>query len=156
MIDQRVEQIIHDSLLAEGFAIVRVKLSGNNYKILQIMIERNDNKPVTINDCEKVSKIISTLFIVDDPIEEAYSLEVSSAGIDRPLIKKADFERFVGQKVRVKTREKINDTSKIKGILRGIKEDKIIIEQQGELVEIDFYNIQSANLDIEDDLFKKV
>lgn len=157
MIIDRVESIIKDPLKTAGYSIVRVRYSGGDgRKTLQIMIEHDDGEPASINDCAKVNKIVSTLFIVDDPISEPYNLEISSAGIDRPLVKKEDFNRFIGSKIRVKTKYKVNDAHKIRGILKNVEDDVILLEtENSEGLRIDLHNILDANLDIEKNLFNK-
>lgn len=156
MIIERVEKVIKDSLSAEGYNIVRIKYEGLNRKTLQIMIERNDDKPVSIDDCKKVNDIVTTLFIVEDPIEDEYNLEISSPGIDRPLVKKEDFVKFKDQPIRLKTKHKVNDSYKIRGVLSGMKEDVVILTaEDGSKIEVDFDNINDAQLDIERNLFGK-
>ncbi len=157
MIIDRVENIISESVKAEGYNIVRIKYDGLKRKTLQIMIERLDGENITIDDCEKVNRIVSTLFIVDDPIDGQYNLEISSPGIDRPLVKIEDFKKFSGERVRLKTKYKVGDTSKFRGVLKKVDGDKITLEteEKGDLIEIDFGNILDAKLDVERFLFNK-
>lgn len=157
MIIDRVESIIKAPLESAGYSVVRVRYSGSlKRKTLQIMIENSKGDPISINDCENVNKIISTLFIVDDPINEPYNLEISSAGIDRPLVKKEDFTRFIGSEIRIKTKYKVNDSHKMRGILNNIEDDTIFLKiKDGEELKIDMHNILDAKLDIEKNLFNK-
>ena len=89
-IDARVASIVQPVLGGMGFRLVRVRLSGQNGLTLQIMAEREDGT-MTVEDCEEVSRAISPALDVEDPIDKAYHLEVSSPGIDRPLVRKSDF-----------------------------------------------------------------
>ena len=100
-IEQRIESITTSALFDKGYRVVRVQLQGVKHKTLQIMIERLDDAGVTVDDCAVASRLISVLMDVDDPIHESYTLEVSSPGMDRPLVKKDDFERFKGARVKI-------------------------------------------------------
>ena len=86
-----------------GFRLVRVRLSGQNGLTLQIMAEREDGT-MTVEDCEEVSRAVSPALDVEDPVEKAYHLEVSSPGIDRPLVRKSDFVAWTGHQVKMETR----------------------------------------------------
>ena len=101
-IDARIASIIQPVLRALEFRLVRVRLSGQNGLTLQIMAEREDGT-MTVEDCEEVSRAISPALDVNDLIEKAYHLEVSSPGIDRPLVRKSDFVTWTGHKVRMDT-----------------------------------------------------
>jgi ribosome maturation factor RimP len=89
-IDARIASIVQPVLRGVGFRLVRVRLSGQHGLTLQIMAERDDGT-MTVEDCEEVSRAVSPALDVEDPIEKAYHLEVSSPGIDRPLVRKSDF-----------------------------------------------------------------
>ncbi|MEQ9115969.1 MAG: ribosome maturation factor RimP [Rickettsiales bacterium] len=158
MINERIENIIKGPLADDGYEIVRIRYDGGlARKNLQIMVERQGGKPVTIDDCKKISNMLSTLFYVEEPVEGEYNLEVSSTGIDRPLVKPEDFEKFKGEKVKVKTKHKVGDTTKFRGKLIDLKDDNIYLESEdgGEQLEIEFINLLSANLDKERFLFNK-
>ena len=101
-VDARVAPIIMPVLRAIGFRLVRVRLSGQNGLTLQIMAERDDGT-MTVEDCEEVSRAVSPVLDVDDPIDKAYHLEVSSPGIDRPLVRKSDFAAWTGHLVKMET-----------------------------------------------------
>ncbi len=94
-LDRRVADIIEPVLVDMGFRLVRVRMSGQNGLTLQVMTERNDGT-MTVEDCEEVSKAISPVLDVEDPIDKAYHLEVSSPGIDRPMVRRSDFIRWQG------------------------------------------------------------
>ncbi|WP_181707985.1 ribosome maturation factor RimP [Chthonobacter rhizosphaerae] len=94
-VDARVAAIVEPVLLDLGYRLVRVKLSGLNGLTLQIMAEKADGT-MSVEDCEAVSRAVSPVLDVDDPIDKAYHLEVSSPGIDRPLVRRSDFDRWSG------------------------------------------------------------
>ena len=101
-VDARVAMIVEPVLRAIDFRLVRVRLSGQNGLTLQIMAERPDGT-MTVEDCETVSRALSPVLDVEDPIEKAYNLEVSSPGIDRPLVRKSDFVTWTGHLVKMET-----------------------------------------------------
>ncbi|HUX80196.1 MAG TPA: ribosome maturation factor RimP [Alphaproteobacteria bacterium] len=147
-LEQRIDNIITPALLDRGFRVVRVQLQGSKRKNLQIMIERMDGVDITVDDCANVSRIISVLLDVDDPIHESYILEVSSPGLDRPLITKSDFSRFAGSMVKVELKTPYNGSRRFHGHLLGMEGDlvKIELDPQKEVAEFAFSDIQKAKL----------
>ena len=93
-ITQQVQTTIEPALTDMGYDIVRISLTGADIKTLQIMAERKDRKDMTVDDCEKISRTASALLDLADPFPYRWVLEVSSPGIDRPLVKPADYDRF--------------------------------------------------------------
>lgn len=119
----------------------------NNGWVLRLFIDREGG--VTLDDCRKVSREISAYLDVEDLIEHAYNLEVSSPGAERPLKKDKDFDRFAGKKVRIKVREPLDVESGQKvftGILRGLESGKVCIEHDGSTLFIEQSNIAKARL----------
>jgi ribosome maturation factor RimP len=106
VVEQRstLEDLIEPTLEGLGYRLVRVIVSGRHQPTLQVMAERQDDKPMALEDCEAISRALSAKLDVEDPIAGSYTLEVSSPGIDRPLMKPADYRRFVGQLARVETK----------------------------------------------------
>ena len=100
--DARIAAIVAPVLRTIGFRLVRVRLISQNGQTLQIMAERDDGT-MTVEDCEEVSRAVSPALDVDDPIEKAYHLEVSSPGIDRPLVRISDFATWTGHLVKMET-----------------------------------------------------
>lgn len=125
---QYIEEIITPSLLDKGFGVVRVQFSGATRKTLQIMIERQDEQAVSVADCTDVSHIVSVLLDVNDPIHESYVLEVSSPGLDRPLVKREDFEKYQGSMIKVDLKTPYKGSRRYTGVLRGIEGDSIKID----------------------------
>ena len=146
-------ELIEPEAKALGFALVRVKLLGGDDLTLQIMAERPETRQLTIDDCAALSRRISDLFDEVDPIEEAYRLEVSSPGIDRPLTRLADFADWAGHEARVNVAEPVDGRKQFKAILAGIDGSTVLLDdpKTGD-VRIDFSNIQSAKLVLTDAL----
>jgi len=145
---QRIEDTIAPALLNRGFRVVRVQLQGSKRKTLQIMIERMDDVNITVDDCALVSRTVSVLLDVDDSIHEPYILEVSSPGLDRPLITKNDFKRFSGSTVKVELKTPHDGSRRFQGLLLGVEGElvKIELDPQKEVAEFAFSDIQKAKL----------
>lgn len=146
-------ELIEPEAKALGFALVRVKLLGGDDLTLQIMAERPETRQLTIDDCAALSRRISDLFDEVDPIEEAYRLEVSSPGIDRPLTRLADFADWVGHEARVNVAEAVDGRKQFKAKLAGIDGSTVLLDdpKTGD-VRVDFANIHSAKLVLTDAL----
>jgi len=114
----RVANIVEPVLEGLGLRLVRVRVSPSGGGTVQIMAERADGT-MSIDDCELASRTLSPVLDVADPIEKAYRLEVSSPGIDRPLVRKSDFERYVGHEIRVEMAVPIDGRKRFRGKLDG-------------------------------------
>ena len=158
-IDARVAMIIQPVLRAIGFRLVRVQISGQNGLTLQIMAEREDGT-MTVEDCEEVSRAVSPALDVDDPIEKAYHLEVSSPGIDRPLVRKADFSTWLGHLVKLETSILVAGKKRFKGKIDAADDEGIVIRSDkaayGEepTAAIPYDAIAEARLILTDDLIR--
>lgn len=148
----RIEELIGQVVGDLGFAIVRVLLSGKAQKRLQIMIEALDGHSITVDDCANVSRAISAILDAADPIAEAYTLEVSSPGIDRPLVRLADFERFAGFEARLETDRPLDGRRRFIGRLIGVADGKVRLHADGSVRYIPFDAVSRAKLVITDDL----
>lgn len=124
---EKIQELIAPLVEALGYDLVRVAFTGAGQNILQVMAERPDGG-MNVNDCATLSREISALLDVEDPIPGEYSLEVSSPGIDRPLTRAKDFERFAGSEAKVECRVAINGQRRFKGRLKGLAGDDILIE----------------------------
>jgi ribosome maturation factor RimP len=122
---RQIADLIEPTLNEMGFELVRVLVTGGQRPTLQIMVERADLAPVTVEHCVEASRAISALLDVADPIAGAYRLEVSSPGIDRPLVKRADFERFAGLEARLETELPIDGRRRFRGRLAGLADDQV-------------------------------
>jgi ribosome maturation factor RimP len=115
----RVAAIAEPVLAGLGFRLVRVRISGLSGMTVQIMAERPDGT-MTIEGCETVSRALSPVFDVADPIDRAYHLEVSSPGMDRPLVRRSDFERYAGNRVKVEMSVAVDGRRRFRGLLMGL------------------------------------
>jgi ribosome maturation factor RimP len=123
----KVAELIEPALQDRGFRLVRVAVSGREGKTLQVMAERPDGT-LTIEDCETISRDISPLLDVHDPIAGAYRLEVSSPGIDRPLVRPSDFEDWSGYEAKIETKELIDGRKRFRGMIEGFADGEVRIE----------------------------
>lgn len=114
----RVAAIIEPAIADLGYRLVRVRITAQNGCTVQIMAEKPDGT-MTVEGCEAVSQAVSPALDVDDPIQAAYHLEVSSPGIDRPLVRPSDFERWAGHLTKIETSEPHAGRKRFRGILRG-------------------------------------
>jgi ribosome maturation factor RimP len=118
----RVATIVEPVLEQLGYRLVRVRVSGSEGCTVQIMAERPDGS-MTVEDCEAVSRALSPVLDVADPIDKAYRLEISSPGIDRPLVRKSDFDRYAGHLVRIEMEVPVNGRKRFRGQLAGTEGD---------------------------------
>ena len=150
-VDARIALIVEPVLAADGYRLVRVRLSGQNGLTLQIMAEREDGT-MTVEDCEAVSRLLSPVLDVEDPIDKAYHLEISSPGIDRPLTRKADYADWAGHEARVKLAEEHEGAKQLSGVIEGIKNNIVSIATPKGVREVPFESIASAKLLLTDKL----
>jgi ribosome maturation factor RimP len=157
-VDARVALIVEPVLAGMGYRLVRVRMLGQNGLTLQIMAERPDGT-MTVEDCEEVSRAVSPALDVDDPIEKAYHLEVSSPGIDRPLVRKSDFATWSGHLAKVETAVLVDGRKRFRGKIGAVDGDGFTLEREaaaGEAsaVRIPFDTIAEARLMLTDDLIR--
>lgn len=148
----RVEAIIEPTVNSLGFEIVRVQLSGDHNPRLQIMAEPADDRTMTVEDCAAISRAVSALLDVEDPISSAYTLEVSSPGLDRPLVRLAHFERFAGFEARVELSDLLDGQKRFRGMLLGTDGDDVLLEVDGETRALPHAAIHRAKLILTDEL----
>lgn len=155
----KIANLIAPTLEAMGFQLVRVKLVGAQRPVLQIMFERDTGGAphdggITVEDCAEVSRAVSAVLDVEDPIASAYRLEVSSPGIDRPLTKAADFERFKGYEAKVELGRPLEGRKRFRGRLRGVAGDAVLLqdEETGGEQRLPVAEIANAKLVVTDDL----
>lgn len=154
LVEQKIEQAINEAITSRGFDIVRIKFAA---KVLQIMIEKKESTSASIGDCEKVSKIVSMILDVEELISGHYSLEVSSPGIDRPLVKLADYSRFQDKEAKFSLYNEVNDRKKLKGTITKVTNNVIYVKIENDDAEfaIEYENIISASLITKIDFNKK-
>ncbi|HET9718039.1 MAG TPA: ribosome maturation factor RimP [Pseudolabrys sp.] len=122
----RVATIVEPVIEELGYRLVRVRVSGAEGCTVQIMAERPDGT-MTVEDCESLSRALSPVLDVADPIDRAYRLEVSSPGIDRPLVRKSDFRKYVGHLAKIETTFPVDGRKRFRGILVGLQDDAVRI-----------------------------
>ena len=149
---QRINDLIGPVVAAKGYEIVRVLLMGTARPTLQVMIEPTDGHPMTVDDCADVSRAISVALDAADPIEAAYALEVTSPGIDRPLTRPKDFERFAGCEAKVEVGDPVGGRKRFQGRLGGLSGDSVRIELPDGPVELPLAGIRKAKLVLTDEL----
>jgi ribosome maturation factor RimP len=135
----RVAVVAEPVLLGIGYRLVRVRVSGLDGCTVQIMAERSDGS-MAVEDCELVSRALSPVLDVADPINRAYRLEVSSPGMDRPLVRRSDFERFDGHEVKIELSAPLAGRRRFRGLLSGMDGDAVRIRHNdagvGEATEV--------------------
>ena len=153
-----IARLIEPAVTGMGLDLVRVAMiGGKSDPTLQVMAERPDTRQLTIDDCETLSRKLSDILDAEeeagrDPIEDAYRLEVSSPGIDRPLTRRSDFADWTGHEARIKFVEPVDTAKQVSGDIVGIEGDTIrIATPKGERT-VDFANIASAKLLLTDKL----
>ena len=160
-LDRRLAEIITPVLEDMGFELVRVRFMGGKTKTVQIMAERPEGG-IEVDDCAEISTAVSATLDVEDPIEDAYTLEVSSPGIDRPLTRLKDFETWVGYEAKLETNELIDGRRRFKGPLHGVEDDEVLIEidagQSNEpvIIGLRFDWLADAKLVLTDDLIREM
>ena len=155
----RVAAIIEPAIVDLGYRLVRVRISAQNGCTLQIMAERPDGT-MAVEDCEKVSMAVSPVLDVDDPIDKAYHLEVSSPGIDRPMVRKSDFTRWLGHLVKCETSILVDGRKRFRGKIVAADDNGFTLERDqpayGEepVTVIPFTALAEGKLILTDDLIR--
>ena len=156
-LEAKVASIVEPEIEDLGFRLVRVKISGVNGMTLQIMAERPDGT-MNVAGCEEISRAISPILDIEDPIDKAYHLEISSPGIDRPLVRASDFEKWVGHVAKLETNQLINGRKRYKGMILSMIDDKVVFRREAPLKDEDpqfvipVSEIKEAKLVLTDDL----
>ncbi|MBK5921466.1 ribosome maturation factor RimP [Rhodothalassium salexigens] len=151
-----IRRLIEPTAEALGFELVRVTFTGGGSPVLQIMAERADGT-MSVDDCAKLSREVSTLLDVEDPIPGEYNLEVSSPGIDRPLTRPKDFERWAGFDAKVELDTPRDDGQRrFKGRLRGLEAAEVLLDVGAETLRLPLAHVAKAKLILTDDLIAAV
>jgi ribosome maturation factor RimP len=156
----RVAAIVEPVIEDLGFNLVRVKVSSTNGCTVQIMAERPDGT-MSVSDCETVSRAISPVLDLEDPIPQAYHLEISSPGIDRPLVRASDFERWSGYEAKVEMAVPLAGRKRFRGFVRGVEGGAALIElpdvKEGEerLARLPLTDLGEARLVLTDELIRE-
>ncbi|MCR6644951.1 MAG: ribosome maturation factor RimP [Terricaulis sp.] len=152
--EERVIALIEPTAEQMGYRIVRVRLSGNRRKRLQIMAERISDGEMGIADCERLSRAISPIFDLEDPIQGEFDLELSSPGIDRPLMRTEDFERFIGHDAKLEVAIPIEGQRRFRGVISGVAGDVITLAGERGEFSLQFSQLSDARLVLTDRLIE--
>lgn len=148
----RVEAIVRPTVEGLGYRLVRLRMTGGAHsQTLQVMAERQDGG-MDVEDCAAISRAISAVLDVEDPIAVGYTLEVSSPGIDRPLVEIGDFARWAGFEARIETGLPVAGRRRFKGRLGGLEGDRVKIATNEGPCEVPFGAIASAKLVLNEEL----
>jgi ribosome maturation factor RimP len=151
----KIEALIAPSLAAMGYRVVRVAVTGGRRATLQVMAERVDDKAMTVEDCADISRTVSALLDVADPIATAYTLEVSSPGIDRPLVRREDFARFAGFEAKVELTAPVDGRRRFRGTLLGVEGDEVRLLVDAAPVALPLATVVRAKLVLTDELLAR-
>jgi len=151
----QVEALVTPAIEAMGYEVVRVRFAGGHRPVLEIMAEPADGRGMTVDDCADISRAVSAILAVEDPIAEAYTLEVSSPGLDRPLVKLADFERFAGYEAKVELEAPLDGRRRFKGRLLGAGSETVRMAVDEDEVALPCASIRKAKLVLTDELLRQ-
>lgn len=152
-LEARIAGIVAPTLAGMGFELVRVVVMGRAKPTVQIMADRADGATITVDDCEAISRAVGAVLDVEDPIPGEWELEVSSAGIDRPLTRKKDWNRFVGHRARAEVVVPIDGQKRFSGIVLGADEAHAKLRlDDGSEVALPWADVRRAKLVLTDAL----
>ncbi|TNF64180.1 MAG: ribosome maturation factor RimP [Rhodobacteraceae bacterium] len=153
--DRRIAEIITPVIEDMGFELVRVRLMSGKTPLLQVMADRPEGG-IEVDDCAKISNAVSAVLDVEDPIIDAYTLEVSSPGIDRPLTRLKDFDAFEGYDAKLETAELIDGRRRFRGILAGVEGDEVLLNVEEGTIGLRFDWLSDAKLVLTDELIREM
>lgn len=154
-IDRRLAEIVQPLIEGMGFELVRIRLMSGKTTTLQIMAQKPDGT-IEVDDCGEISTAVSAILDVEDPILDAYALEVSSPGIDRPLTRLKDFDTWEGYEAKIETTELIDGRRRFKGDIAGTEGDEVLITIEEGTIGLKFDWLSDAKLVLTDDLIRDV
>jgi len=141
----RLFEMIEPVVESRGYELVKLDYAAQKHGLLHLIIDHE--KGINVDDCEIISRAVSELLDSRDPIKHAYTLEVSSPGLERPLTKKEHFARFAGEKAKIRTTDKVNGSDKFAGTMTVAESDFVTIRgEDGNIVDIPYHLIKKANL----------
>lgn len=154
-LNSKIADVIRPSMEADGFALVQVNvMDGSRRRTIQVLAENEKTGRITLDECAQLSHAISALLDVEDVIEGAYNLEVSSPGVDRPLINQADFEKYQGFDAKIETALPVDGRRRFKGVLVAVDDLSVTIRVDNQDYRLVLDNIHAAKLILTDALIK--
>jgi ribosome maturation factor RimP len=151
-IDRRLAEVVTPTIEGMGYELVRLRfMSGGKKKTLQVMADKPDGG-IEVEDCAKISRAISAVLDVEDPLDGAYALEVSSPGIDRPLTRLKDFEMWNGFEAKLETDQMIEGRKRFRGTLAGTEGDEVLVTIEEGTIGLKFEWLADAKLILTDEL----
>jgi ribosome maturation factor RimP len=150
----QIEQLISPVIDQLGYELVRVQLQGSKRLVLQVMAERRDRQPMKVEDCATLSREISAALDAADPITVEYVLEVSSPGIDRPLMKPADYARFASHEAKIELDAPLDGRKRFQGVIARTDSEAVILDVDGASVSLPFGRIKQGRLILTDRLIE--
>jgi ribosome maturation factor RimP len=154
--ERKIAGLIESTINDLGFGIVKITINGSTNKVVEIFIERLDGEKIQVGECQLVSRNISAILDVEDVISGNYFLEVSSAGLERPLVKLQDFVRYADSEIKIRLIEAHNGNLSFRGKLLGVEDNKIKLQSKNIELAFDFDNIKRANLVLTDEMFREI
>jgi ribosome maturation factor RimP len=152
---KELQDLLAPSLASLGYELVQLRLLSGNRPTLQILAEPLNGGTMNVDDCTAVSRHVSAVLDVEDPIAGAYDLEVGSPGIDRPLVKAADYERFKGEEAKIETAAPLNGRKRFRGILEGVDGTDVRIKVDDQTYSVPLGAIQAAKLVLTNELIAR-
>jgi ribosome maturation factor RimP len=148
-----IERLIGPSLEGMGFRLVRVSYGGGGRPVLQIMAEPADGSAMSVEHCAEISRVVSAILDVEDPIPSAYTLEVTSPGIDRPLVSRDDYRRFAGFEAKLELNRAVDGRKRFRGKIEAVDaEDHVPVTEEAGRFLLPFTDIIKAKLMLTDEL----
>lgn len=147
-IEETLNQLLEPVVVGMGCELVGIEYRGNPKNgLLRLYIDKPGG--VDLDDCTRVSRQVSGVLDVEDPISGHYTLEVSSPGLDRPIFKTADYDRFAGEQIRLRLQAPLDGRRRIAGVLRGLRGDQVVVDENGTEINVPLSQIEKANLELE-------
>jgi len=141
-----IEDVIEPVIVGMGFELVQTSLIGTSNPILQILVDNKTNN-ISLDECGDISQAIAAILDVENVMgEKAYMLDLGSPGVDRPLTREKDFELFAGRNVKINTDTEIDGKKRFKGLLKGMKDNNVLLEVENEVINIPLNYIDKAKL----------
>ena len=154
--EETIRALLAPVLDAKGYSLVRVRVASEGQSILQVMVERSGGEAIELEDCADVSRAVSALLDARDPMEGPYQLEISSPGIDRPLMNAEDFQQYMGYDASITLKVTRERRTKLEGLIVGVADKAVKIQAEGKkkIVAVRFSDICEAKLVLTESLIK--